>query len=65
MDYEDHPDDDRHRIAKRIADLQKMLRSLQGAKRSARRVQKIALSGEISAVAGIVLSRREGAIRER
>jgi len=64
MDCES-PGDDRRRLAKRIADLEKMLRSLQGTKRSTKRVHKIALADEVSAVAGIALSTGEEAIGER
>lgn len=64
MDYGDRSDHDRRRISKRIADLEKMLRSLQDTKRSTKRVHDIALSGELSAVAEMVLSRRDDTICE-
>jgi hypothetical protein len=61
MDYEDRSDHDRRRIAKRIAELEKMLRSLQHTKRSTKRVHNIALSSEassneVSTVAAMALS---------
>jgi hypothetical protein len=62
MDYGDRRDDDRHRIAKRIVELEKMLRALHGTKRSTKRLHKIALSNEVAAIA---FSRGEGAIGER
>ncbi len=64
MDYEERPVDDRRRIAKRIAELDKMLRSLQGTKRSTKRLHNIALSGEVSTIAGLVLPTREDSIGE-
>lgn len=65
MDCGDLPVDDRRLIARRIAELEKMLRSLQGTKRSTKRVHTIALSGEASAVAATLLSEREDTISER
>lgn len=70
MEYEERPVDDRRRIAKRIAELEKMLRSLQGTKRSTKRLHSIALSGEVSTgevstIAGLVLSTREDSLGDR
>ena len=65
MDEADRPGDDRRRIAKRIAELEKMLRSLHSTKRSTKKLHNIALSGEVSAIAGMLLSQREDAISER
>jgi hypothetical protein len=65
MDCGDRLEDDCRRIAKRIAELEKMLRSLQGAKRSPKRVHNVGLSSEVSAVAGMLWPEREDSIGER